>query len=284
MAIKGRESVWPSHWAALPNAHPTMKGMGSKMKGLKMGFGKKKVTEDEPDKDKPDKTTGGIGSSAWRRRLEESAMQKLGLSKAEKDENTGDLDEELARFRATAADVAELLKRAEAYGNLTRSADEALLDLVACYDDAGAVDWGGSPPAGADDTKAVAEAVAGAKDRAVRGQLLKGWALGGLGSVLECARRIEDVAKHRHDLVMDYFARKRKLEAAEKAAGRAKDPHAKDRAAKGCEIPNFKGSYLGRFPLVSADFWTSGHLSERPRSVDAFSGTRARGTLTLKRR
>ena len=55
-------------------------------------------------------------------------------------------------------------------------------------------------------------------------------------------------------------------------------------AAKESEIPNFKGSYLGRFPLVSADFWTSDHLSERSRSVDAFSGTRARGTLTLKRR
>ena len=56
------------------------------------------------------------------------------------------------------------------------------------------------------------------------------------------------------------------------------------RAAKGCEIPNFKGSYLGRFPLVLADFWTSDQLSERSRSVDAFFGTRARGTLTLKRR
>ena len=56
------------------------------------------------------------------------------------------------------------------------------------------------------------------------------------------------------------------------------------RAAKESEIPNFKGSYLGRFPLVLADFWTSDHLSERPRSVDAFPGTRARGTLTLKRR
>ena len=55
------------------------------------------------------------------------------------------------------------------------------------------------------------------------------------------------------------------------------------RAAKGCEIPNFKGSYLGRFPLVLADLWTSDHLSERSRSVDAFSGTRARGTLMLKR-
>ena len=57
-----------------------------------------------------------------------------------------------------------------------------------------------------------------------------------------------------------------------------------DRAAQESEIPNFKGSYLGRFPLVSADFWTSDHLSERSRSVNAFPGTRARGTLTLKRR
>ena len=38
-----------------------------------------------------------------------------------------------------------------------------------------------------------------------------------------------------------------------------------DRAGKGCEIPNFKGSYLGRFPLVLADFSTSYHLSERSR-------------------
>ena len=60
--------------------------------------------------------------------------------------------------------------------------------------------------------------------------------------------------------------------------------HVDRRAAKESEIPNFKGSYLGRFPLVSADFWTSDHLSERSRSVDAISGTRARGTLTLKRR
>jgi hypothetical protein len=56
-----------------------------------------------------------------------------------------------------------------------------------------------------------------------------------------------------------------------------------DRAAKESELPNFKGSYLGRFPLVLAKLWTSDHLSERPRSVDDFSGTRARGTLTLKR-
>ena len=57
-----------------------------------------------------------------------------------------------------------------------------------------------------------------------------------------------------------------------------------DRAAKESEIPNFKGSDLGHFPLVSANLWTSDHLSERSRSVDVVSVTRARGTLTLKRR
>ena len=56
------------------------------------------------------------------------------------------------------------------------------------------------------------------------------------------------------------------------------------RAGQESEIPNFKGSYLGRFSLALADFWTSDHLSERSRSVDAFPGTRAHGTLTLKRR
>ena len=47
------------------------------------------------------------------------------------------------------------------------------------------------------------------------------------------------------------------------------------RAGKESEIPNFKGSYLGRFPLVSADLWTSDHLSERSRRVDAFFLERA---------
>jgi hypothetical protein len=56
------------------------------------------------------------------------------------------------------------------------------------------------------------------------------------------------------------------------------------RAAQESEIPNFKGSDLGHFPLVSADFWTSDHLSERSRRVGASLVTRARGTLTLKRR
>ena len=35
---------------------------------------------------------------------------------------------------------------------------------------------------------------------------------------------------------------------------------------KGATLANFKGSYLGRFPLVSADFSTSDHRSERSRT------------------
>jgi len=90
----------------------------------------------------------------------------------------------------------------------------------------------------------------------------------------------------REPLVDEARALLRELGSAREAAARLEGALsiAEARAAKGCEIPNFKGSYLGRFPLVLADFWTSDHLSERSRSVDAFSRTRARGTLTLKRR
>ncbi|EGB11003.1 hypothetical protein AURANDRAFT_62239 [Aureococcus anophagefferens] len=44
-----------------------------------------------------------------------------------------------------------------------------------------------------------------------------------------------------------------------------------NRAGQESEIPNFKGSDLGRFPLVSADFWTSDHLSERSTRAGATS-------------
>ena len=64
---------------------------------------------------------------------------------------------------------------------------------------------------------------------------------------------------------------------------RARRETVENRAGKESEIPNFKGSDLGRCPLVSADFWTSDHLSERSRSMDVVSVTRARGTLMLKR-
>ena len=59
---------------------------------------------------------------------------------------------------------------------------------------------------------------------------------------------------------------------------------ARTRAGQESDMPNFKGSDLGHVPLVSADFWTSDHLSARSRSVDVVSVTRARETLTLKRR
>ena len=47
---------------------------------------------------------------------------------------------------------------------------------------------------------------------------------------------------------------------------------------KSAKVANFKGSDLGRFPLVLADFWTSDHLSARSRSTNVASRTRAHGT------
>jgi hypothetical protein len=40
--------------------------------------------------------------------------------------------------------------------------------------------------------------------------------------------------------------------------------------------------HFGRFPLVSADFWTSGHLSERSRSVDAFPPNARAGNTSVE--
>ena len=103
------------------------------------------------------------------------------------------------------------------------------------------------------------------------------------GSGLE-ARADEEAARPSRRTVAPGGSRRRTSVARLSAQAQRRSSVAATRAAKESEIPNFKGSYLGRFPLVLADFWTSDHLSERPRSVDAFSGTRARGTLTLKRR
>ena len=79
------------------------------------------------------------------------------------------------------------------------------------------------------------------------------------------------------DGVMDM----KELEAAMVSLGHSLEEHelkfmlsmASISAGKGRDVP--KGSSLGRFPLVSADFWTSDHLSERSRSVDVFFWERA---------
>ena len=51
---------------------------------------------------------------------------------------------------------------------------------------------------------------------------------------------------------------------------------ASTRAGNACDVPNVKGSSLGRAPLVLADAWTSDHLLERSRRVHAFFAERAR--------
>jgi len=98
-----------------------------------------------------------------------------------------------------------------------------------------------------------------------------------LDVTLEKIKFLKAALKEQERAARAYYA------AQAEVCARVKDLAAGTRAGKESEIPNFKGSYLGRFPLVSADFWTSDHLSERSRRVDAFSGTRARGTLMLKR-
>ena len=72
------------------------------------------------------------------------------------------------------------------------------------------------------------------------------------------------------------LTRSDKVRALQEAMYRSNLPNAGQR--KGAKVANFKGSYLGRFPLVLAGFGTSDHLSERSRSVNVVSRTRARGT------
>ena len=81
--------------------------------------------------------------------------------------------------------------------------------------------------------------------------------------------------------IADAAAEKAKKKAEKEAKKQAKLDAGQEKRAT---FPTSKAHISAVFPLVSADFWTSDHLSERSRSVDAFSGTRARGTLTLKRR
>ena len=83
------------------------------------------------------------------------------------------------------------------------------------------------------------------------------------------AAQTAPAAAARDDPRLERYARMLKMHVPYGAV-RAK-MEADGRAAKESEIPNFKGSDLGRFPLVSVDFWTSDHLSERSRSVDVFS-------------
>ena len=58
--------------------------------------------------------------------------------------------------------------------------------------------------------------------------------------------------------------------------------HRLDLGHKVREIPNFRGSSLGRFPLDLAHFWTSDRLSGSSRKMDPFSGPNASGTFVVK--
>jgi tetratricopeptide (TPR) repeat protein len=172
-----------------------------------------------------------------------------------------------------AVDVLAFAVRGRARAWRAGGGDAAAADLARALTDLGnALRGAGDPKAAleaheaARHVHAVAAAARGARGR-------DGWLLPSLFNV-----GLVEAQLGRHDAAVASFG------AALALARRVGDAAA---AATGAgqesEIPNFKGSYLGRFPLVSADSWTSDHLSERSRRMDAFSGTRARGTRMLKR-
>ena len=61
----------------------------------------------------PPSAKASVGSSAWRRRVGESARNKLGLSRHETDDVTGDVAAGVSSYRAAAAKLKEAVKALE---------------------------------------------------------------------------------------------------------------------------------------------------------------------------
>ena len=57
----------------------------------------------------PPSAKASVGSSAWRRRVGESARNKLGLSRHETDDLTGDVSVGVSSYRAAAAKLKDAL-------------------------------------------------------------------------------------------------------------------------------------------------------------------------------
>ena len=80
--------------------HTTMKSM----------FKSKKSTDTI---ETPPSAKASVGSSAWRRRVGESARNKLGLSRHETDDVTGDVAAGVSSYRAAASKLKEAVKALE---------------------------------------------------------------------------------------------------------------------------------------------------------------------------
>ena len=81
--------------------------------------------------------------------------------------------------------------------------------------------------------------------------------------VVEACSDFPDIAAYLREVALNRITVLRQFDASADIDATIDEAYVDGRAAKESEIPNFKGSYLGRFSLVSADSGTSDHLSER---------------------
>jgi len=144
----------------------------------------------------PPSAKASVGSSAWRRRVGESARNKLGLSRHETDEVTGDLAKGVSSYRAAAAKLKEAVKALESAESSERKADQRRKDALRCLGD--------------DD--ALIEACLAQDERTDRFDRTEGWALQPLRAVRKYEALVDATIASRESLLQDYFARKRKLE------------------------------------------------------------------------
>ena len=144
----------------------------------------------------PPSAKASVGSSAWRRRVGESARNKLGLSRHETDDVTGDMREGVANYRAAASKLKEAVKALESAEASERKADQRRRDALRCLGD--------------DD--ALIEACLSSDERTDRFDRTEGWALEPLRAVRKYEALVDSTIASRESLLQDYFARKRKLE------------------------------------------------------------------------
>ena len=144
----------------------------------------------------PPSAKASVGSSAWRRRVGESARNKLGLSRHETDDVTGDMREGVANYRAAASKLKEAVKALESAEASERKADARRKEALRALGD--------------DD--ALIEACLSQDERIDRFDRTEGWALEPLRSVRRYEALVDSTIASRESLLQDYFARKRKLE------------------------------------------------------------------------
>mmetsp|Transcript_14627 Transcript_14627/g.38697 ORF Transcript_14627/g.38697 Transcript_14627/m.38697 type:complete len:468 (+) Transcript_14627:234-1637(+) len=148
----------------------------------------------------PPSAKASVGSSAWRRRVGESARNKLGLSRHETDDVTGDMREGVSSYRAAAAKLKEAVKALESAEASERKADARRKEALRALGD--------------DD--ALIEACLAQDERTDRFDRTEGWALEPLRAVRKYEALVDSTIASRESLLQDYFARKRKLDSGKK--------------------------------------------------------------------